>query len=120
LNGKHRADLRAVENIEKKRLNDIVLVMPQRDLVAFETMGKTEKTFPSFPGTEKTRIFSILRAIRLHPDIRELDVPRESSCLKEIPQDLTLGRIKTEVNVNRQEFVMDGNSPASLMKEMEE
>jgi len=120
LKGKHRADLRAVENIKKKRLNDIVLVMTQGDLVALEAMGKTEKPFPPFPGTEETRIFSILRAIRSPPDIRELDVTRQSSGLKETPQDLPLGRVKTEVDVNRQEFVMDGNSPASLMEEMEE
>jgi hypothetical protein len=75
--------------------------MTQGDLVTFETMGKTEKTFPSFPGTEETGIFSILRAIRLNPNLGELNVVREPFYFKEILQDLTLPGIKTEVNVNR-------------------
>jgi hypothetical protein len=120
LKGNHRANLSAVENIEKKSLNDIVLVVTQGDLVAFETMGKTEKTFSSFPGAEETGILSILRAIRLRPDIGELHVVSEPRRFKEILQDLTLPGIETEVNVYGEKFVMNGNSFASPMKKVEE
>jgi hypothetical protein len=84
LKGKHRADLGAIKNIEKQSLYDIVLVMSQGDLVAFETMGKAKKIFSSLPGTEETRIFSILSAVRPHPDIGELNVIREPFRFKEI------------------------------------
>jgi hypothetical protein len=120
LKGKHGADLCTVKNIEKERLNNIVFVVTQRDLVTFEPMGKMEKTFSSFPGAEETRIFSILSAIRLHPDIGELNVVREPLCFKEILQDLGPARIKTKVNVNRQKFIVDGNSLTPLMEEVEE
>jgi hypothetical protein len=120
LKGKHRADLRTVKNIEEERLNDIIFVVAQGDLVTFEPMGKMEKTFSSFPGTEETRIFSILSAIRLNPDIGKLNVVREPFCFKEILQDLGPARIKTKINVNRQKFVMDGNPLTPLMEEVEE
>jgi hypothetical protein len=100
LKGKHRADFRTVKNIKKESLNDIVFVVAQGDFVTFETMGNMKKTFSSFPGTEETRIFPILSAIRPNPDISELHMIRKPSCFKETLQDLGPTGIKTKVNVN--------------------
>ncbi len=58
--------------------------MAKGDLVTFETMGKMKQAFSPLPGTEKTRVFSILRAIRPSPDIREFNVIRESFRSKKI------------------------------------
>jgi hypothetical protein len=88
LKRKHGADLGTVKNIEEKGLNDIIFVVTQGDLVTFEPVGNMEKTFSSFPGAKETRIFSILSAIRLNPDIGELNVVREPFCFKKILQDL--------------------------------
>ena len=36
---KHGADLTAVKNVEKKGLDDVVLMMPEGDLITFEPAG---------------------------------------------------------------------------------
>jgi hypothetical protein len=120
LKGKHGADLGTVNNIKKKGFDDIVLVMAQGDLVAFETMSKMEEAFSPFPGTEETGVFPILCTVRFSPDIGELDVVRESFCFEKIPQDLGPPGAKAEVNVSRHEFVMDGDTSASFMEKVEQ
>jgi hypothetical protein len=94
--------------------------MTEGDLVTFETMGKMEQTFSSFPGTKETGVFAILRAVRPSPDIGELNVVRVPFRFKKILQDFGLPRIKAKVNVNREEFIMNGNSFAPFMEEVEE
>jgi len=94
--------------------------MTESDLVAFETMGKMEQTFPSLPGTEKARVFPILRTVRPSPDMGEFDMVREASHCKKILQDFCPSGTKTEVNINRHQLVTDRNSFASLMEEVEE
>jgi len=119
LKGNHGTDLSAVKNIKEQGFNDIVFVMTEGDFVTFETMGEMEQAFSSFPGTEETGVFSILRTVRPYPDIRELNVIRESFHFKKILQDFGSIRVKAKVNVNWKKFVMDGNSLAPFMEEVE-
>jgi len=93
LKGNHGADFSAVKNIKEQGFNDIVFVMTEGDFVTFETMGEMEQAFSSFPGTEETGVFSILRTVRPYPDIRELNVIRESFHFKKILQDCYPPRI---------------------------
>jgi hypothetical protein len=94
--------------------------MAKGDFVAFKTMSEMEQALSSFPGTEETGIFAILRAVRPSPDIGELNVVREPFRFKKILQDFGLLRIKAKVNVNREEFIMNGDPFASFLKEVEE
>jgi len=120
LKGKHGADLSAVKNIEKKGLDDIVLVMAKGNLVALETMSKMKEAFPPVPGAEEAWVLPILGAIRSPPDIGELDMVREPHVFKKLLQDASPPGIEAEVNVNRHEFVMDGDAFAPLIEKVEQ
>lgn len=91
-------------------------MMPQGDLVALKAVGEIKQAFSPFPGAKKTGVFPILRAVRPPPDIGELDVVGESFCFKKIPQEVGLPGIKAKVDVNRHDFIMDGDAFASLME----
>jgi hypothetical protein len=77
LNGKHGADLRAVKNIEKKGLDDIVLMMTKGNFIAIETLCYLEDPFPPFPGTEKTGILPVLRTVGKLSDLGLFDMVRQ-------------------------------------------
>jgi hypothetical protein len=87
LKGNHGADLGAIKNVKQEGLNDIVFVVAEGDLIAFETMGKMEQAFSPFPGAKETGVFSILGAVCPRSDIGELDVERESSRFTKFLQD---------------------------------
>jgi hypothetical protein len=93
--------------------------MSKGDLVTFEMMSKMEKTFSSLPRAEEAGIFSILLAVRSSPDISKLDMVRKSFGFEKIPQDFSPSRIKAKIDKNRKEFVMDGDSFTSFVKEVE-
>jgi hypothetical protein len=83
-------------------------------------MGEMKEAFSPFPGAEKTGVFMILGAVRPPPNICEFDMVREPFCFKIFLQDFGSTRIKTEVNVNWEELVMNGDSPASFVEEVKE
>ena len=57
----HRLHLRAPEHAHENRLNDIVIVMPQRDLVAAELLGKAVEIASSHARAEVAgRLFHIV------------------------------------------------------------
>ena len=94
--------------------------MTEGDFVTFKTIGDMEEAFSPFPGAEKTRVFPILGAVRFPPNIGELDMVRELFCFKKIPQSVRLPRTEAQVDVNRHEFVSDGNALASFMEKVEQ
>jgi hypothetical protein len=94
--------------------------MTEGDLVTFETMSDMEEALSPFPGTEKTGVFSILRAIRPCSDIGKLDVVGKPSCLKKISQSIGFLGGKAEIDVDRHEFIMDGDPLASLMEKVKQ
>jgi hypothetical protein len=79
-----------------------------------------EEPLSPLPRTEETGVLSILRAIRLSSDVGELDVIGEVLGFKKTLQDFSLFRVKTQVDVNRDQLITDGNSIPSLVKETEE
>jgi hypothetical protein len=93
--------------------------MAKGNLVAFETMSEMKEAFSPFPGTKETWIFSILRAVRPSPDIRELDVVRKTFCFKIILQDFCPPRTETQVNINWHELVMDRDSFTPFTEKVE-
>jgi hypothetical protein len=95
-------------------------MMAECDLVTFETMGEMKQAFSPLPGAKETGVFSILRAVRPYSDISEFNVVSKPFHFKKSLQNFGLPGIKAKVNVNRHEFVMGGDSFASLMEEMKE
>jgi len=57
LDRKHRTDFRAVKDIEKESLDNIILMMTEGDLVTFQPMGQGKDPLSSFPGTKETGVF---------------------------------------------------------------
>jgi hypothetical protein len=94
--------------------------MAKSDLIAFETMSKMKQAFSPLPSAEETGIFSILRAVGPSSDIRELHMISKLFGFKIILQDLGSARAKTEINVNREELIMDGNSLAPFIEEVKQ
>jgi hypothetical protein len=110
LKRKHGANLTAVKNVEKKGLDDVVLMMPEGDLIAFEAIGQLEKFFPPFPGTEKTGVLSVLRTVGPFPDVCEFNMVGQAFLFKIVPQDIRSSRIKPQIDMNGEQFIMDRNS----------
>jgi hypothetical protein len=78
-----------------------------------------EDPLSPFPGAEETGIFPILRAICSFSYIGEFNVIRETLCFKKILQDFCPFGVKTGVDVNRNQFVINGNTLPALLKEVE-
>ena len=93
--------------------------MAEGNLIAFETMSEMKEAFSPFPGTKETWIFSILCAVCPSPDIGELNVVRKTFHFKKILENLGSAGTKAQVNVNRYEFVMNGDSFTPFMEKVE-
>jgi hypothetical protein len=93
--------------------------MSQGDLIAFQTVGQMKDKLSPFPGAEEAGILSIFRTICLRPNVCKLDVVGETFCFKKIFQGVGPFVVETQVNVNWNQFVMDGNMFSPLVKEVE-
>jgi hypothetical protein len=120
LKGEHGADLTTVKNIEKKCLNDVVLMMAKGDLVALQPMGQMEDLLSSLPGAEETGVLPILRTIGFPPDVCEFDMIGEPLFFKIFLQDFSSPGVKTEVDVNRNQFIIGLNPFSPLVEKVEE
>jgi hypothetical protein len=79
-----------------------------------------KKPLSPLPRTEETGIFPILRTVRLSSNIGEFDMIGETLPFKIILQDFGFSRTKTEVDVNGDQFVMDGNPFQTLFQEVKQ
>jgi hypothetical protein len=90
-------------------------MMAEGDLVTFEPVSEMKQALPPLPGAKETGVFSIFRAVRPSPDIGEFNVVRKPFRFKKVLQDFGSPGIKAEVNINWEEFIVNGNPSASLM-----
>jgi hypothetical protein len=120
LKGKHSADLTTIKNIEEQGFNDVVLMVSKGDLVTFQLLGQTEEPLSPLPRAEETGILSIFRAICSSPNLGEFDVIGEVLGFKKTLQDFSMSRVKTQVDMNRDQFIIDGYPIPSFLKEAEE
>jgi hypothetical protein len=101
LKRKHGANLRTVKNVQEKRFDDVVLMMPESNLVTSQPMGQMEEQLSPFPRAEEAGVLSILAAIRLFPDVSKLDMIGEVTGFEKILEDLGSSGFKTQIDVNR-------------------
>jgi hypothetical protein len=118
LKRKHGANLTAVKNVEKKGLDDVVLMVPEGDLITFEPVGQLKKFFPPLPGTEKTGVLSILGAIGSLSNVCEFNMIGQTFFFKIVPQDASSSRIKPQIDVDGEQLITDRNSLQTLFQEM--
>jgi hypothetical protein len=120
LKGKHGADLTTIKYIEEQGFDDVVLMVSKGDLVTFQLVGQTEEPLSPLPRAEETGVLSIFRAICFSSNLGEFDVIREVLGFKKVFQDFSSVGVETQVDVNRDQFIIDGYSISSFLKEAEE
>ena len=57
--GHHPLDLPAVEHPHQRRLNDVIKVVPQRNLVAPHRLSQAVQVPPAHPGAEVTAVLRL-------------------------------------------------------------